>query len=46
MEETEERMKFPVSINPATGRFEMVSGKEMIRQSVMLILRRKKAKDG
>lgn len=42
MEETEERMKFPVRINPATGRFEMVSGKEMIRQSVMLILKTEK----
>lgn len=39
MADTEERMKFPVDINPATGRFEMVSGKEKIRQSVILILK-------
>lgn len=36
------RMKFPPEINPATGRFEMVSGKEMIKQSVMLILKTSK----
>ena len=39
MVDTKEIMKFPVEINPATGRFEMVSGKERIRQSVMLILK-------
>ena len=39
MTDTGEIMKFPVDINPATGRFETVSGKERIRQSVILILK-------
>lgn len=38
MTDKEESMRFPADINPATGRFEMVSGKEKIRQSVILIL--------
>lgn len=39
MTDTKESMKFPAEINPATGRFETVSGKERIRQSVMIILK-------
>ena len=31
-------MKFPPQVNKATGRFEMVSGEECIRQSIYLIL--------
>lgn len=31
-------MKFPPGVNPATGRFEMVSGAEGVKQSVYLIL--------
>ena len=31
-------MKFPPQINPTTGRFTCVSGKESIRESVYLIL--------
>lgn len=31
-------MKFPPQVNPATGRFACVSGKESIRESVYLIL--------
>ena len=38
----EETMRFPIDINPATGRFETVSGRERIRQSVMLILKTEK----
>ncbi len=38
----EETMRFPIDINPATGRFETVSGRERVRQSVMLILKTEK----
>lgn len=31
-------MKFPPQVNKATGRFEMVSGEDCIRQSIYLIL--------
>lgn len=31
-------VKFPPQVNPATGRFEMISGEESVRQSVYLIL--------
>lgn len=39
MANKEEIMKFPIDINPATGRFEAVSERERIRQSVMIILK-------
>ncbi len=31
-------LKFPVQVNPATGRFEMIQGDENIKQSVYMIL--------
>lgn len=31
-------MKFPPQVNPATGRFEMVTGRESIQESIFIIL--------
>lgn len=31
-------MKFPPQVNPATGRFEMVAGRESIKESIYVIL--------
>ena len=36
-------MKFPPQINPATGRFEVVSGQASVKESVYIILMTQKA---
>ena len=37
-EDLEKGIKFPPQVNKATGKFELISGEECIRQSVYLIL--------